>query len=421
MTTPSPHPAHPRSGRPPIAIVGAGIGGLVLALELDRAGIPFTLYEGAPELRPLGVGINLLPHATEVLAGIGVLDRLLDIAVETKESVFYNRFGQQVYREPAGRFAGAAWPQLSIHRGDLQTVLAEVLRERAGAQVITLDSMLTGFEPDGDAVVPRFQRSTGASVTGPRAAALIGADGVHSAVRRQLYPAEGAPSPSGVVMWRGVTVAPPFLSGASMVRAGWLDGGKMVIYPIKDDVDGAGNQLVNWVAEIRTDLDLDIASGVDPAEYLPAFADWDFPWLNVPDLLRRAQQVLRYPMVDREPLPRWTFDRVTLLGDAAHPMVPRGSNGAGQAILDAGALARTLRQESDPAVALARYEQDRLPATSAVVLANRQTPPDAILREVWQRTNDTPFDRVEDVISEQEMRGILDGYRAITQPAGETR
>jgi 2-polyprenyl-6-methoxyphenol hydroxylase-like FAD-dependent oxidoreductase len=400
----------------PVIIVGAGIGGLVTALELHQAGIPCRIYEAAPELRPLGVGINLLPHATAVLGDLGVMDDLMAIGIETKESIFFNRFGQKIYAEPAGRAAGHAWPQLSIHRGELQLRLAEIVRDRLGEDALVLDHQAARVgQDDRSATVVFRSMTTGKELGSATGDVVIGADGVHSAVRKGFYPDEGAPKHSGVVMWRGTTIAPPFLTGASMVRAGWLRDGKLVIYPIKHNADGKGNQLVNWVAEIEAPHDGERNWGKpgDPADFMPAFADWHFDWLDVPALLTEAKTVLEYPMVDQDPLPRWTFGRVTLLGDAAHPMVPRGSNGAGQAILDAHRLREALESEPDRPAALAAYEADRLPKTTAVVLTNRTNPPDAILREVWERTGDRPFENINDVISEAELAAISSNYQAV--------
>jgi 2-polyprenyl-6-methoxyphenol hydroxylase-like FAD-dependent oxidoreductase len=220
-------------------------------------------------------------------------------------------------------------------------------------------------------------------------------------------------------MWRGVTPWPPFLSGASMVRAGWLANGKMVIYPIRDNIDAAGRQLVNWVAEIETPTHREKRDWNRPgklADFIDAFADWHFDWLDVPTMIRATEPILEFPMIDQDPLPWWTQGRVTLLGDAAHPMLPRGSNGAGQAVLDARALVDALAlQPGDPAAALDAYEAKRLPATTDVVLTNRENPPDAINREVYLRTGDRPFARIEDVISDDELRAISDRYKRVAQ------
>ena len=254
---------------------------------------------------------------------------------------------------------------------------------------------------------------TGESLPAQRADLVVGCDGLHSTVRKLLHPRDGPPLYSGVNMWRGVTAWPPILSGASMIRAGWLKTGKMVIYPIRDNVDGRGRQLVNWVAELETprhtNRDWNRIGNVD--DFIGAFEAWHFDWLDVPQLIRRAETILEFPMVDQDPLPWWSRGRVTLLGDAAHPMYPRGSNGAGQAILDARALAEALRSHPNPADALKSYEAERLPFTAEVVRMNRTNPPDAILREVFERTGDKPFARVEDVISERRARRALGGLQ----------
>ncbi|MCZ4618623.1 flavin-dependent oxidoreductase [Rhodococcus qingshengii] len=399
---------------PTIAIVGAGIGGLVLALELHRAGFASHVYEAARTIQPLGVGINILPHAAAVLGRLGLEAALTEVAVTTKEAVFYNRFGQHIHSEPAGRQAGYEDPQYSIHRGDLQTVLLDAVAERLGPDAVVTDHKCVSVEQDETGATIHFQRGDQSGVD-VRADIVIACDGVHSAIRKQFYPDEGAPRYSGVTMWRGVTVAKPYLTGGSMARIGWLEGGKMVIYPIRDNVDGNGNQLINWVAEIETPqrAGRDWTREGQLEDFIGAFDDWTFEWLDVPSLIRGAESVLEYPMADQEPLPRWTFGRVTLLGDAAHPMVPRGSNGAGQAILDASRLAELVSASNDPLEALSAYEADRLPRTSAVVLANRVAPPDTIVREVWKRTGDKPFDRIEDVISVSEIEAISRKYQEV--------
>lgn len=395
-----------------VIIVGAGIGGLTLALTLHEAGIPCRIYEQAPDIRPIGVGINILPHATRELSRLGLEDALAAVGVTTQESVFFNRFGQLIYREPAGRAAGYDWPQFSIHRGDLQMVLLHAVTERIGAGRIRTGWTCTGT--DGGAAL--FIDTLSSERLPPqRGRAAVACDGIHSAIRRQLYPDEGEPRYSGYNMWRGVTRWPPFLTGASMVRAGWLATGKMVIYPIRNGNDAEGPQLVNWVAEIETPhhrrRDWNRPGRLE--DFIAHFADWHFDWLDAPALLRAADLVLEFPMVDQDPLPRWSFGRVTLLGDAAHPMVPRGSNGAGQAILDARALADCLATIADPEAALAEYERRRLGPTANVVLTNRKNPPDAILREVFLRTGDRPFHAIEDVISADELAALSNSYKRV--------
>jgi 2-polyprenyl-6-methoxyphenol hydroxylase-like FAD-dependent oxidoreductase len=398
-----------------IIIVGAGVGGLTLGLALHAAGIPCRIFESAAEIRAVGVGINLLPHATKELAALGLEADLARVAIATTDATFFNRFGQLIYQEPLGCAADYDHPQFSIHRGDLQMVLLDAFRARAGTDRLVTNHHCLGVEQDDAGVSVSFSDGPGgANRSVVRGCLAIACDGINSAVRKQLYPAEGEPRYSGVNMWRGVTRWKPILSGASMVRAGWLSHGKMVIYPIRP-AGADGLQLINWVAEIETPVyrkrDWNRPGSMD--DFLGAFADWHFDWLDVPALIRASDSVLEFPMVDQDPLPRWTFGRVTLLGDAAHPMVPRGSNGAGQAILDARALTSALLEHNNTVDALASYEKQRLEATTRIVLTNRANPPDAILREVFQRTHDKPFQAIDDVISRDELVAMSEGYKRI--------
>jgi 5-methylphenazine-1-carboxylate 1-monooxygenase len=398
-----------------VIIVGAGIGGLTLGLALEQAKIPCRIFESVPEIRAIGVGINLLPHATRELAALGLEAALSKVAIQTSDATFFNRFGQLIYQEPLGRAAGYDHPQFSIHRGDLQMVLLEAFRSRAGHDRIVTNRHCLGVEQDENGVTVTFSDGPGgAGRFTVRGRVAIACDGINSAIRKQFFPDEGEPRYSGVNMWRGVTRWEPMLSGASMVRAGWLSHGKMVIYPIRK-ADSNGLQLINWVAEIETPnyrkRDWNRAGSLD--DFIGPFSDWHFDWCDVPALIRAADSVLEFPMVDQDPLPRWSFGRITLLGDAAHPMVPRGSNGAGQAILDARVLTATLLEHADPAAALAAYEKQRLEATTRIVLTNRTNPPDAILREVFERTRDRPFNAIDDVISRDELVALSERYKRI--------
>ena len=398
-----------------VIIVGAGIGGLTLGLALQQAKIPCRIFESVPEIRAIGVGINLLPHATRELAALGLEAALAKVAIQTTDATFFNRFGQLIYQEPLGRAAGYDHPQFSIHRGDLQMVLLDAFRARAGRDAIVTNRHCLGVEQDENGVTVTFSDGPGgADRFIVRGSVAIACDGINSVIRKQFFPDEGEPRYSGVNMWRGVTRWKPMLSGASMVRAGWLSHGKMVIYPIRA-AGSDGLQLINWVAEIETPnyrkRDWNRAGSLD--EFIGPFSDWHFDWLDVPAFIRAADSVLEFPMVDQDPLPRWTFGRVTLLGDAAHPMVPRGSNGAGQAILDAHVLTAMLLEHADAAAALSAYERQRLEATTRVVLTNRTNPPDAILREVFERTHDKPFKAIDDVISRDELLALSEGYKRI--------
>ena len=399
-----------------IVIIGGGIGGLTLALFLHRAGIPCRVFESAPQIRPLGVGINILPHASRELATLGLEAELTRVSVLAREAVFFNRFGQLIYREPLGRHAGYEHPQYSIHRGELQCVLFDAVVDRIGSDRVSTGWTCIGVDQDAGGATARFHDSaTRLERPHQRADVVVACDGIHSLVRKQLHPDEGMPLYSGVNMWRGVSTWQPILTGASMIRAGWLATGKLVIYPIRNGVDVDGRQLVNWVAELETKRyrkrDWTRPGAID--DFIGAFENWHFDWLDVPAMIRAADSILEFPMVDQDPLPWWTQGRVTLLGDAAHPMYPRGSNGAGQAILDARALSDALATHENALDALKAYERQRLPVTAEVVRMNRTNPPDAILREVYERTADKPFERIDDVISHAELVAITDGYKRV--------
>ncbi|WP_336980839.1 flavin-dependent oxidoreductase [Altererythrobacter fulvus] len=399
-----------------VVIIGGGIGGLTLALMLAETGIHAQVYEAAAELRPLGVGVSILPHASRELCELGLGPALERTGISATHSWFFNRFGNVAYREALGTAAGFDAPQIQIHRGDLQSILLGALVARTGTRTVMTGHRCVKVEQEGKTATVHFIDTAGRALPPVRADAVIGADGIHSAVRAQLYPGEGSPIYSGVNMWRGVARWKPFLDGRSYVRAGWLSHGKMVIYPIRDAIDAEGNQLINWVAEIETPdharQDWNRRGRLE--DFIGAFEDWHFDFLDVPALIRASERILEYPMVDKEPLPRWSFGPVTLLGDAAHPMYPRGSNGAGQAILDARALADALARHGEVEEAFAAYEESRLEATANVVRTNRTRPPDAILKLVYERSGDRPFERIEDIVSPEELAAISTNYRAVS-------
>jgi 2-polyprenyl-6-methoxyphenol hydroxylase-like FAD-dependent oxidoreductase len=398
-----------------IAIVGGGIGGLALALGLHQRGIACDVYEGAPEVRELGVGITLLPHAMRELAALGLQAELEALGIENLESVFFNRWGQFIYREPRGRHAGYAVPELGMHRGKLHGVLYRAAVERLGAGRVHLDHRCVGLRQEAGEVTLAFNDGAGQARPPVQADVVIACDGVNSAVRRQFYPDE-KPAFAGINTWRGVTVHKPILTGKTYMRIGSIDTGKMVIYPIVDDVDGQGNQLVNWVAEIRQ-ADMGMNDWNRPGrleDFLPIFSDWKFDWLDVPALIRDAREILEYPMVDKDPVPKWTFGRVSFLGDAAHPMYPRGSNGSAQALLDAATLAGLLAQGGDPLAALQQYEAVRLPATARVVQTNRTVPPDFIIMKADELSGHKPFaGTIDDLVSQEELRRISEDYKKV--------
>lgn len=397
-----------------IAVVGGGIAGLGFALALRQKGLACEVYEAVPEVRELGVGITLLPHAMRELAALGVQDKLEAVAIENLESVFFNRYGQFIYREPRGRHAGYPVPELGIHRGKLHRILFEEALDKIGAAHIHTDHRCVGVEQDEAGATIHFVDSTGARREPVRADIVVACDGVHSVIRRQFYPDEKMAF-AGINTWRGVTRHKPILSGKSYMRIGSIDTGKMVIYPIVDNVDGQGNQLINWMAEIKRDSSTmnDWNRPGDVADFADIFRDWRFDWLDVPELIANAEQILEYPMVDKDPVDQWTFGRVTFMGDAAHPMYPRGSNGAAQGLIDARTLAELLASSADPLAALTAYEQARLGPTARVVQTNRSTPPDFINIKVDELSGGKPFGNIDDLISQEELRQISENYKKI--------
>ena len=379
-----------------ILIAGGGIGGLVAALCLNRAGHDVTVFETVSEPRELGVGINLLPHSVRVLHDLGLESDLAASAVATSELRFCSDDGVLIWSEPRGLAAGNPWPQYSIHRGRLQMVLLDAVRRTLGPDRILTGHHLDGFDQDKDGVLARFvDRRSGVLVGEYEGEALVGCDGLHSALRRSFVSDEGPPRYSGLVLWRGAVEAQPFLDGRTMFMAGH-DRQKAVVYPIRGPVEPGGTVLTNWVAERPVDVDVATAdwnAAVDPADIAPWFADWDFGWIHVGELLSSTEVAYEFPMVDRDPLERWSYGRATLLGDAAHPMRPNGSNGASQAILDGEALAVALSADVGVAAALESYDADRREPTSRLVLANRQAGPERVMQWVEERCDRSCRDR----------------------------
>jgi 2-polyprenyl-6-methoxyphenol hydroxylase-like FAD-dependent oxidoreductase len=392
-----------------VLVAGGGIAGLAFALGLHKRGIRCRVFEAAREMRELGVGITLLPHAMRELSALGFEDALRAVAIENEESLFYNRHGQLIYREPRGKFAGYEYPELGINRGKLHGLLYNAVLERLPEGSVMFDRRCAGVVQDGRGVELRF--SQGASERGD---VLVACDGVNSAIRRQFYPDEKLAF-TGINTWRGVTRMKPILGGRKYFRIGTVDTGKIVIYPIADDVDANGNQLVNWTTEKRMPgepmNDWNKPGSVE--DFLPIYESWKFDFLDVPRMIRESDTVFEYPMVDKDPVARWTFDRVTFMGDAAHPMYPRGSNGAAQALIDARTLADCLAASSDPPAALAEYEKARLEATARIVRTNREQPPDFIIMKVEELTGGKPFRHIDDVISQDELRALSESYKKV--------
>lgn len=404
-----------------IAIVGGGIVGLALALGLQRRGVSARVYEAAPEVKELGVGITLLPHAMRELTAMGLGDKARDLGIELHRSAFYNRFGQAIYAEDRGLAAGYPYPEISIHRGKLHNMLYREALAVLGPERIITDRQLVTLSQDETGVDLTFRSpSTGQTLPTVRADLAIGCDGVNSTVRTAFYPADKVVF-TGINTWRGVTRRKPILDGRTYLRIGSIRTGKIVVYPIADDVDDKGMQLINWVAEIEraTAEANDWNQGGKLEHFLPVYENWVFDWLDVGALIRESDVLLEYPMVDKDPLDRWTFGRVTLAGDAAHPMYPRGSNGSAQGLIDARTLAELLSSTDDPLAALKAYEAARLGPTSKVVQTNRTSPPDIINIRVEELTGDRPFEDLDRFITQTELRQLSDQYKRIAGFAAE--
>jgi 2-polyprenyl-6-methoxyphenol hydroxylase-like FAD-dependent oxidoreductase len=398
-----------------IAIVGGGIAGLALALNLHKRGIASVVYELAPEVKELGVGITILPHAMRELAAFGLQDKLEKQGIENQESCFFNRFGQLIYKEPRGRLAGYGVPEVGIHRGRLHKTLWDATVDRLGPKHLQTDHRCVGFSQQGDLVALHFeQTSTDERRPDVVADLVVACDGVNSSIRRQMRPGEGVVF-TGINTWRGVTRSKPFLTGRSYVRVGSIKTAKIVIYPIVDNIDGEGNHLINWTTEITSSLSQrnDWNKPGKLEDFIDRYQSWNFDWLDIPDLIRRSEVIFEYPMVDKDPIDSWTQGRVTLAGDAAHPMYPRGSNGSAQALIDSRVLADALASQASIDEALRSYEAQRVKATAAVVRTNRETPPDFINIKVEELTGDKPFERLDDFISQDELRALSDNYKKI--------
>ena len=401
-----------------ITIAGGGIGGLVAAMCLHEAGHDVHVHESVVTPGELGVGINVLPHSVRVLDDLGLLPALDATAVRTGSLMFLSRDGTEIWREPRGLDAGAPWPQFSIHRGRLHALLWSAATERLGPERLHTGHRIVGFEQDADSVVATFEDRTAAGGTQRvESDLLIGADGIHSAVRRQLHPDQGLPHPSGLVLWRGAVRAPAYLDGRTMFMAG-DDDQKAVVYPVTPP-DEDGTALVNWVAERPMDVDMATVSWnreVPVADVAAHFRDWDFGWIHIGGLIASSDAAFEFPMVDRHPVDRWSFGRVTLLGDAAHPMRPNGSNGSSQAILDGEAIAAALAEHADAVDALAAYEHARLEPTAKLTLANRQSGPERVMQWVADRCDgacaDSP-ERVHTCVAPEDLEREANAYKQL--------
>lgn len=399
-----------------VCIAGGGIGGLTTALSLHQVGVEAQIYEAATEIRPLGVGINLLPQAVRELDDLGLLEALQRAGVETGRLSYFSKHGKEIWSEPRGKQAGYTWPQISIHRGMLQALMVQMVKNRLGDTAIVTGNELRSWTSASTGVIATFNDKNEDEPFDYELDfdLLVAADGIHSQARRRLFPGEGSPLWNGSILWRGVTRAMPFLDGATMAQIGHSNQ-KFVVYPIINCEDGS--QIINWVAELKFETDRawkreDWNRGGQLEEFLPAFESWRFDWLDVPALIAGADGIYEYPMVDRDPLPHWTHEGITLLGDAAHPMYPIGSNGASQAVLDARVLAREIAWTGETTEALRAYDDERRPATAKIIEANRGNGPDEVLDIIEDRAPDG-FEAISDITSDGELEAVANKYKAL--------
>ncbi len=415
----------------PVLIAGGGIGGMALALTLHQIGVPCTVLETVPALKPLGVGINLQPNAVRELMDLGFDDAALGrIGIPALEFALLGRNGNEVYAEPRGLRAGYRWPQYSVHRGQLQMLLYRAVQQRLGPDAVRLGQRVVGYRHNGlggglDAAAPVVAQVVSADGTRHELPGrlLIAADGLHSAVRAQMHPQQPPIQWGGAIMWRGTTPGVPSRTGASFVGLGSLKH-RVVVYPISRPDALTGLATMNWIAEITVDKNDGWPQGdwnrpVPLSKFFHHFEDWNYGWLDVPAMLRGAQEIFEYPMIDRDPVPTWVDGPVALLGDAAHVMYPVGSNGASQAIIDARVLGAEMLQHGVTPQALKAYDTRLCADVSALVLRNRGSGPFALLGMVDERCGGV-FDDINQVIPAAEREAFMARYKAASGMAIET-
>jgi 2-polyprenyl-6-methoxyphenol hydroxylase-like FAD-dependent oxidoreductase len=398
-----------------VLIIGGGIGGLTTALSLHKAGIEPVVFEQFARVEAGGFGINLQPNAVRELTELGLASAIETVAIETASTGYYNCFGQEIWTEPRGRAAGYAWPQYSIDRGDLHKILLNAVVERVGPGSMFWGHKLVSIEQTNSSVVAHFtERITARPLPAQIGDVLVGADGIHSAVRALLHPDEGPPAHSGRTQWRGVIETTPFLDGRSSVVVGSRDR-RIVLYPMSEAARSRGRSLINWVAVLGNQPATgDVATWTRRASrdrFFDHFKTWQFDWLRCADLIAGTEEIFQFSSTDRDPLPRWSFGRVTMLGDAAHPMQPVGAQAGSQAVVDARVLSQALAIATSPEAGLVTYEQQRLPIMNKITLRNRELGP-AIVLEMAEQRAPHGFTDIDAVIPRHELEEIARTFKS---------
>ncbi|MDN3310334.1 FAD-dependent monooxygenase [Microbacterium oryzae] len=396
-----------------IAIIGAGPGGLITALRLHQAGFRPTIYETVPELKPLGVGVDIKTVGTREIDDLGLLEKFRAISVDAEDSIFYNHFGQEIYAEKCGVHMGYLHEQRFVHRGILQMLFYRTVLERLGEDAVILGARVEHYAQDADGVTLDIAHRDGRTEQ-KRHDAVIAADGIKSAVRRQMHPNQAEPEFSGITMWRGTTLREPFRGGHTILHLGDPRISTMIVYPIAQNFEGSGLDLVNWVVETNGEETAEDWNQVaDPEQIIPAFDTLKLPFLDVQQLIRDAREVYLFPLIRHFPLDTWVDGRVVLLGDAAHAMYPRGGNGITQAMLDARVLTEKLIELGDPRKAFAAYDAARRDIVNRIADNMRGEGYEVIRRMVAERTDGQPFEDIEDVLPLTEADAIFSRYHRL--------
>ncbi|PHP67880.1 flavin-dependent oxidoreductase [Zhengella mangrovi] len=402
--------------KPHVLIAGGGIGGLAVALTLNQIGVDCTVFEQVLELKPLGVGINIQPNAVRELYDLGfTADDLDKVGVPAREWALVGLNGNDIYSETRGLLAGYNWPQYAVHRGKFHMMLADAFMARAGTDALRLGARITGYQNNPGGTVTAIVEHADGSVTRETGTLLIGADGIHSAIRAQMHPDQPPIHWGGAIMWRGTTQGKPIRTGSSFVGLG-THRHRMVIYPISHPDPETGLATINWIAEMTLDNSEGWQSSgwfrpVAVDEFVQNFEGFRYDWLDVPDMLRNADVAYENPMIDRDPVSTWVDGRVALIGDAAHAMYPTGSNGASQAVIDARVLGAAMIDHGVTPEALNAYDGRLCGPVSDLILRNRGAGPFGLLNMVDERCGGE-FANIDDVIPAAERTEFMAKYKA---------